>query len=367
MKIGLVSDTCYPFPSGAAEYVYNLYKVLKEFRHEVRIITSSYEHHPEENPDIIRLGKTVLFPFNKAMVTLTFGTNLIAELKRVLHREQFDVLHIQGPLGPTLPLLTLICSNTVNVGIFASYYERSRMLVLFKPLLKKYFRKLNAKVCISLAAQRAICRYFDDEYRIIPQGIDFERFARCEGPLPQFRDGKVNLLFVGRMEERKGLRFLIEAFSEVVQEIDAVRLIVVGDGPERKQCVGMARSIKGEIVFVGRIPSGLLPRYYQTSHIFCSPATGSEAQGIVLLEALASGRPVVASDIEGYNEVISDGIDGFLVPPKDPHVLARRIIELCKDRKLRETMGSRGPEKARHYSWKSIGRTLEQFYIQQLR
>jgi len=342
MKIGLVSDTCYPFPSGAAEYVYNLYKVLKEFRHEVRIITSSYEHHPEENPDIIRLGKTVLFPFNKAMVTLTFGTNLIAELKRVLHREQFDVLHIQGPLGPTLPLLTLICSNTVNVGIFASYYERSRMLVLFKPLLKKYFRKLNAKVCISLAAQRAICRYFDDEYRIIPQGIDFERFARCEGPLPQFRDGKVNLLFVGRMEERKGLRFLIEAFSEVVQEIDAVRLIVVGDGPERKQCV-------------------------QTSHIFCSPATGSEAQGIVLLEALASGRPVVASDIEGYNEVISDGIDGFLVPPKDPHVLARRIIELCKDRKLRETMGSRGPEKARHYSWKSIGRTLEQFYIQQLR
>lgn len=366
MKIGLVSDTCYPFPSGAAEYIYNLFKVLKKLGHEVKIITSSYGYRTLKDSDIIRLGKTTLFPFNKAVVTLTFGTNLVSELKRVFDREKFDILHIQGPVGPTLPLLSLICSNTVTVGIFASYYERSRLLGLSKFLLKRYFRKLKGKICISLAAKKAISKYFDGDYRIIPQGIDFERFAGCDEVLPQFVDGKLNMLFVGRLEERKGLKYLIEAYSKVVCEVDGVRLIVVGDGPEKRRCVRSAQGVRGEVVFVGRVEFHRLPKYYRSSHIFCSPATGSEAQGIVLLEALASGIPVVASDIDGYNEVITNGSDGFLVPPKDPGSLAFAITELCRNGDLREKMGSQGLKKAKLYSWDQIGKAIEQHYIELL-
>jgi phosphatidylinositol alpha-mannosyltransferase len=365
MKIGLVSDTCYPFPSGAAEYVYNLFLVLKRLGHEVRIITSSYGYRALHDSDIIRLGRTVLFPFNKAMVTLTFGTNLISELKRVFEKERFDILHIQGPVGPTLPLLSLICSNTVTVGIFASYYERSRLLGLSKPLIGRYLGKLKGRVCISMAAKKAISRYFDGDYTIIPQGIDLRRFSGSEG-FPQFADGKLNILFVGRMEERKGLRYLIEAYSRVIREVGRVRLLIVGDGPEKRRCLSLAERVGGDILFTGRSEFNLLPRYYRSSHLFCSPATGSEAQGIVLLEALASGTPVVASDIDGYNEVITKGSDGLLVPPKDPESLARAIIELCKDKDLREKMASQGLKKAELYSWDRIGKALEAHYTKLL-
>jgi len=362
MKIGLVSDTCYPFPSGAAEYVYNLFLVLKKLGHEVRIVTSSYGYRTLQDSDIIRLGRTVLLPFNKAMVTLTFGTNLISELKRIFERERFDILHIQGPVGPTLPLLSLICSNTVTVGIFASYYERSRLLGLSRPLIRKYFHKLKGRICISMAAKKAISKYFDGDYTIIPQGIDLGRFSGSRD-LPQFADGKLNILFVGRMEERKGLRYLIQAYSRVMSDVDGVRLLIVGDGPEKRRCLSIAEHVGGDIVFAGRSEFNLLPRYYRSSHIFCSPATGSEAQGIVLLEALASGTPVVASDIDGYNEVITEGSDGLLVPPKDPESLARGIVELCRNKDMRKRMASEGLKKAELYSWDRIGRALEAYYV----
>ena len=364
MKIGLVSDICYPFPSGVADYIYNLFKVLKSFGHQVKIITSSYGYRALDNPDIIRLGKTVLLPFNKGVATLTIGSNLLSELKRTLNRERFDILHIIGPVGLTLPLLSLICSNTVTVATFASYYDRSRLLGLFKPFINRYFYKIKGKICISLAAKRAISRYFEGDYRIIPAGIDLQRFVHCKETIPQFMDGKLNILFVGRMEERKGLRYLIEAFSKLVSKVDGVRLVVVGDGPEKLSCIKLAEKIDNEIVFTGRVNYELLPRYYKSSHIFCSPATGSEAQGIVLLEALASGRPVIASDIDGYNEVITHGEDGFLVPPKDPESLAHSIMELCKHPELREKMGSQALNKAKKYSWDEVGRNIEQLYIE---
>jgi phosphatidylinositol alpha-mannosyltransferase len=366
MKIGLVSDTCYPFPSGAAEYIYNLYGVLKGLGHDVKIITSSYGYRTLQDPDIIRIGKTVLFPFNKAMVTLTFGTNLVSEMKRVFYHEKFDIVHIQGPIAPTLPLLALICSDTAAVGIFASYYERSRLLGMFKPLINKYFYRLRGRVCISQAAKKAISRYFEDDYKIIPQGIDVQRFAECEETVAQFMDGKVNILFVGRMEERKGLKYLIEAYSKMVNRVKDVRLVVVGDGPEKQGCLRAAERAGGEIAFVGRAEFDQLPKFYRSSHIFCSPATGSEAQGIVLLEALASGTPVVASNIDGYNEVIADGRDGLLVPPKDPETLALTLTELCRNKELRDKLTAEGLKKAELYSWDRIGRALEQHYLQLL-
>ncbi len=367
MKIGLVSDTCYPFPSGVAEYMYNLYRVLRDRGHNAKIITSSFGSDVLRDPNIIRVGKTVLFPFNKAVVTLTFGTDLVSRMKRVLEREAFDILHIVGPVGPTLPLLSLICSKTTTVGTFASYYERSRLLGLARPWMSKYFEKLRGKICISQAARRAITRYFDGEYRIIPAGIDVERFTETSEVLPQFADGKLNVLFVGRLEERKGLVYLLEAYGKARRVVDDLRLIVVGTGPERGKCEELARRIGGEVHFAGRVEFDLLPRYYGSCDIFCSPATGSEAQGIVLLEALASGKPVVASSIEGYDEVITDGVDGLLVPPKDPDTLADAITQLCQNDDLREKMGRRGLQKAREYSWERVGAAVESYYDELLR
>jgi phosphatidylinositol alpha-mannosyltransferase len=173
------------------------------------------------------------------------------------------------------------------------------------------------------------------------------------------------ILFVGRMEQRKGFGILLEAYAQLRRRRSDVRLVAVGEGPQRE---GYERQVDSfgipDVWFAGRISNAMLPRYYTSADIFCSPATGGESFGIVLLEAMASGVPVLASAIPGFTAVIGGGKDGLLVPPKQPRVLAQAIDTVLNDDGLRRSMAEHGVRTALQYDWHRVADSILDVYEQ---
>jgi phosphatidyl-myo-inositol alpha-mannosyltransferase len=239
---------------------------------------------------------------------------------------------------------------------------------MFSPIMKWYldrwFRKLDGRIAVSQVALDYISTYFPGEYMIIPNGIDTHHFNSHVTPIDTYLDGKSNILFVGRMEKRKGFDYLWKAFRMVKQEIPDCRLITVGPGVRlrNKYEKRIARAKLDDVIFTGYAPYDELPRYYKTADIVCFPNTGWESFGVVLLEAMSTGKPIVASAINGFTSVLTDGIEGLAVPPKNVDKLAEAIIKLLKDKDLREQMGARGKPKAQRYDWSIIAQKLIDYY-----
>jgi phosphatidylinositol alpha-mannosyltransferase len=230
---------------------------------------------------------------------------------------------------------------------------------------------------VSPTAFEYVSQYFGGEYEIIPNGVDVPRFATKRPPISFMRDGKPTVLFVGRFEEpRKGLRWLLQSLRYVEPYYPDLRLVVAGGGdPEdmaqwlplrdysrRGRTVYRSAGSALEVEFVGFVPDGDLPRYYQSADLFCAPSTGGESFGIVLLEAMAAGTPVLASAIPGYASVLTHGREGFLVEPKSPAALASGIVRLLSDAALRGRMAEAGRRTASLYDWPIVTAKLVEYY-----
>jgi phosphatidylinositol alpha-mannosyltransferase len=207
---------------------------------------------------------------------------------------------------------------------------------------------------------------FPGPYRIIPNGIDRERFGspRVE-PIARFHDGRPNILFVGRLDKRKGFEHLIHAFPHIRHEFPDARLIVVGafGAREKESFLRYARNHRIRSVhFVGYVSRQDLPRYYRTATLSCAPSTGFESFGMVLLEAMAAGVPIVASNIAGYRFVLTDNQEGKLVPPGDPEAIARACVALLRDPRARQRMGRAGRMTAARYDWAHVADGLLDYY-----
>ncbi len=262
-------------------------------------------------------------------------------------------------------------SNSPNIGTFHASGARSWYnygTPLAKLLLKKWFHKLDGKIAVSELAMDCINKHFPGYYNIIPNGVDLEYFSPDVSPIDEFCDGKLNILFAGRLENRKGLIYLLKAYQQVKQEIPDSRLIVVGPGIRlrRKYEKQVKQSNLKDVVFVGFVSYDELPRYYKTADIFCAPATGWESFGIVLLEAMAAGKPIIASNVEGYASLVTHGTEGWLVPPKDAQALAQSLIALLRDEPLRREMGAKGRLKAQEYAWENVAQRVMDYYTKVL-
>jgi len=364
LKIGIVTPTYYPYPGGVSEHVYHTYLELKRQGHTVKIITTFFgKRRTEDEKDIIRVGQSFPILSNGSITRIALPFLFFSgRMKKILDREAFDLLHLHEPLVPPLCLAALRDSKTINIGTFHAFKEFSLGYVMFKSYLKKYSKKLDGRIAVSDSAKKFVSRTFPGSYQIIPNGIDLDRF-KPNGKIEGFDDGTFNILFVGRLEPRKGLRYLLRAFPTVKEEIPRSRLIIVGSGPlERYYRQWVPRRYRADIFFEGLVSKESLPSYYSTCDVFCSPATGKESFGIVLLEAMASGKPIVASDIAGYRNVIADGQEGLLVKPKQPEEIAHAVATIGLDESLRKRLGTNGLKKAKDYSWDTILRQTLRFY-----
>lgn len=364
MKIALISPYDWANHGGVNNHIACLSKEFVQRGHRTTILAPSSKPAEElEEDNLVLIGKPVPLPLSGSWARITLSFHRNRQLKRLLDDEEFDVLHMHEPLFPVLPLMSLRFSKTLNVGTFHVYAPRSRGYIFFRPLIKRWFRNLHGKIAVSKPASELVGRYFPGYYNIIPNGIDLDHFGADAKPIERFMDGKLNLLFVGRMEKRKGLRFLLAAFSRLKWEYPQLRLIVVGPGPidaPSERILGERHMEDVEII--GGVTHEDLPRYYRTADIFCAPATGGESFGIVLLEAMASGVPVLASDIPGYSGVITEGENGLLFSPKDDESLASSIAHLVRRPDLRAQVAERGRAYVQRFSWRQVASEVLDYY-----
>lgn len=363
MKIALVSPYDYAYPGGVVIHISHLYQQFTRMGHDVKIITPySGSSASLDSRDIIPIGRPVPVPSGGSIARATLSPMLSSPLRAILERERFDVIHLHEPLGSTLTLTTLRVSNTINVGTFHACHRTPRGYRIMSPFVTRWFKKLHGKIAVSKPAMEFISKHFPGEYTIIPNGIDLERFSAEVPPIERFCDGKWNILFVGRLEKRKGLRYLLGAYKMVKRELPNSRLIVVGAGRRQEYEKLVRKANLEDVVFTGYVPNEDLPIYYHTADLFCTPATGEESFGIILLEAMAAAKPIVASAIEGYASVMSHGVEGLMVPPQDEQALANAIIHLLGDEPLRREMGARGRLKVEECSWPNVARRVSEYY-----
>lgn len=364
MKIALVSPYDFTWPGGVTAHITQLAGQLTGMGHQVKILAPhSPSRDAPENDNFVPLGRSVPIPSGGSVARLTLSVWLDHKVRDFLQRERFDVVHLHEPLMPVLPLTVLRHSTAVNVGTFHAVHGRFRNYGWSHPILKHWFKKLDGCIAVSPVAQQYVGRFFDADYNIIPNGIDVDFFSTPKEPVEGLDDGKLNILFVGRMEKRKGLRYLLEAYGRLKWDFPNTRLVIVGPGTLDRDCyrVMSERNLQ-DVVFAGGVQYEDLPRYYQSAHIFCAPSTGRESFGIVLLEAMAAGKPVVASSIEGYSSVMQHGSQGLLVPPKDSATLAEALSFLIRDPDMRRQMGIVGRETVEQYRWELIAGRVMDYY-----
>lgn len=397
LEIALVSPYDVSCPGGVTKHVLNLQRVFHQMAQRCRILTvGSVCQQPEAGnvsanarlahrsgappvPSELTCLSRFVVPvrYNGSVARLSLSPWLGRRVHQVLQRERFDILHVHEPANPTLSRLALhhtawVSPATALVGTWHSYLETEggpHLMRLWQRHLWHLARSRSPRLDGCIAVSPVVREYANQlargMCRVIPNGVDLALFGnRSLPPLPDFSTG-LNLLYVGRLEPRKGLTYLLEAYARVKVALPQVRLLIVGPysvrGRRPFECL-VRRLRLGDVHFVGYLPEQELARYYQHSAVFCAPACGSESFGMVLLEAMAAGIPIVASDIEGYRNVMSHQKQGLLIPPRHPMALADALLHLLKRPDLRQAMGACGRATAAQYAWENIAYQVLQYY-----
>ena len=372
MKIGIVTEYYYPTLGGIQEHVHHFAVAARRMGHDVRILTPEVRDHfasvPAEarSPErqrahdaengVIRVGMSVPLLSGSSIGRASTGWRLGAKVREILRSERFDVLHMHTPLMPTLPLLALRASDCVNVGTFHSVMGKSLVFGMLRGVVQRYADRLDAAIGVSETALEGIRRYITAPWRIVPNGVDVGMFASGRRR-PEFDDGRANLLHVGRFDPRNGVDRVINGWIGVRRAGMDARLILVGDGPLRPRYEAMVPAdLRADAHFVGFVPSAERASYYASGDVLLCPAVGGTF-GIIVLEAMAAGCAVVAADTSGFRNVMTDGVQGFLVDvDADPGSakLAERARQLLADPALRARCAEAGRQQAARFDWPAV-------------
>lgn len=349
MRIALVTEYYYPHLGGVCEHVHFFAREARRRGHSVDIITSRLGNAPPQR-GVIRLGTSVPLYVNGSQARITVGTSLRRDMRRVL-RDGYDVVHVHSPLHPVLPMLAIEEAEVPVVGTFHTYFERSIGYRTLRAFCQRHLDKLTAAIAVSRSAIVALERYFEADWKIIPNGIDTELFHPDVPRPPGLRSDVPVILFLGRFDPRNGLTALISAFKRVKGRTRRAQLVIVGDGPLRDYYQWRAGN-DPDIGFAGAVLDGR-PGYYAHSAIYACPTTKASF-GITLLEAMACRTPIVCSDILGFRDVVAHGREALMTPCDDSDALADALVQLLDDERLRMSLGDAGREHAMAYDWRRV-------------
>src|SRR5256885_12687347 len=235
MRIGLVSPYDFASPGGVNDHVRNLAVRLQELGHESRIFApSSRSDVGFDKARFYRIGTPIAIPVNDSVVAVSLKKNLANQVAAIIADERFDVLHFHEPLMPALPMTMLRMSTTANVGTFHAFAHSNIGYYYGRPLLQPYLGRLHRAIAVSEPARDFVNRYFPDfPMRVIPNGIDLNVYRPGLAPIRHLRDDNLNILFVGRLEKRKGLGDLLRAYRAIGSRGPRARVIIGGAGPLR--------------------------------------------------------------------------------------------------------------------------------------
>ena len=353
LRIALVTEYYYPHLGGVCEHVHFFAREARRRGHHVDVITS---HIPgaEEQPHVIRLGRSQPVYCNGSQARITIGWHVRRDMRRALRRGRYDIVHVHSPLTPVLPLLAIEEADCPVVGTFHTYFDRSVGYTLGPRFFQKRLDMLSAAIAVSHSTTVALDRYFDADWRIIPNGIDTDVFHPSAPPPPGVPRDVPIILFLGRFDPRNGLSTLIDSFRRVKAKGHhgrQAKLVVVGDGPLREHYFKQANG-DPDILFAGAVLEGR-PSYYAHSSVYACPTTKASF-GITLLEAMACETPVVCSDILGFRDVVANEREALMVPCGDRDALADALVRVLDDEGLAIQLGTTGRQNSLEYSWEHV-------------
>lgn len=364
MRILFVSPFDFGVAGGVNEHIIQLDRRFQAMGHSTRILAAtSPEYGEADDGHVYRVGQALPIPSNGSTARVTLSPLVINKVRQFLEAEEFDVIHLHEPLAPVLPLAVLLFSRSANVGTFHAARSTNIFYLYTKAILDMFFDKLDARVAVSEAAREFADSHFPGDYEIVPNGINLAEFGANIAPIPHLKDGRKNILFVGRFDEsRKGFRYLLRAFPMVREQYPDARLIVVGSGNHERYDRFLRQQGIEDVIFTGFTDAATKARYYATADVFCAPSTGRESFGIILVEAMASGTPVVAASNPGYRGVIKNGETGILVEPKDEHSLALGLVRALSDTELRQQIIANAYDDIKQYDWERVANRLLNVY-----
>ncbi len=356
MNITIVCPYAWDRYGGVQTHVRSLAAALRRRDHDVTVIAPTAGEANRMEPDVRIVGRAIPIPANGSVAPLAFGPLATAGIRRALKEIDPEVLHVHEPLIPSLSLLALWNSHSPTIGTFHAAAESSAGYRLARPVLERAARHITIRTAVSAAARALAETYFPGDFVITPNGIDLERFERASAL--HVSSEPPSILFFSRLEKRKGVEVLIRAATSL-QDL-GVELIVAGAGPQERSARALAQELGVKARFLGRVDESNVPGLFRAATVYCAPGLGGESFGIVLLEAMASGVPIVCSDLPGYREVVSRA--GALVPPGDHEALASVLREVLTDPERRTQMGAASASRAELYDWARLVRDVERLY-----
>ncbi|HEX9890579.1 MAG TPA: glycosyltransferase family 4 protein [Actinomycetota bacterium] len=356
MRIALACPYAWDAPGGVQVHVRQLAGRMRDRGHDVLIVAPS----GAPDPSIAWAGRPVRVRINRSVAPVSPWPSSARLVRRALAGFAPDVIHAHEPLVPGASMFAARAAEVPVVATFHAYADRSPLFTLAAPILAGVWRRLVVRIAVSEAAADFVSRRFPGgAVRIIPNGVEIEPFAAAEpADLPEGR----RVLFVNRLDPRKGFRVMVRALAGLLESHPDARLVVAGDGPERGAVRGVSAQVRERITMLGTVSHSDLPPYHAGCEVFCAPSVGRESFGIVLVEAMAAGLPVVATDIPGYREVVRDDVDGLLVPPSSPELTAAALARVLDDADLAKRLSSAGRARAERYAWDTVADRVEAVY-----
>ncbi|UGT66517.1 glycosyltransferase family 4 protein [Nocardia gipuzkoensis] len=360
MKIGMVCPYSFDVPGGVQAHVVELARVFNERGHKVSVLAPASDGTPL--PEfVVSAGRAVAIPYNGSVARLSFGPMAYTRIRRWIDGNDFDVLHIHEPNAPSLSMLALKIAEGPIVATFHTSTTKSLVLSTFQGVLRPYHEKIAGRIAVSELARRWQVEALGSDAVEIPNGVDVPAFARAP-MLPGYPRPGGTVLFLGRYDEpRKGMEVLLGALPDLVRKHPDVEILIVGRGDEdrlRRE----AGKLSGHLRFLGQVSDEEKASAMRSADVYVAPNLGGESFGIILIEAMAAGTAVVASELDAFRRVLRDGTAGLLVPVGDSAALAAALHTVLTDEVRREALVHTATQVVGEYDWPVVAEQILRVY-----
>ncbi len=359
MRIGIVCPYSWDVPGGVQFHVRDLAEHLIRLGHEVSVLAPADDETPLP-PYVVSAGRAVPVRYNGSVARLNFGFLSAARVRRWLHDGAFDVIHIHEPGTPSVGLLACWAAQGPIVATFHTSNPRSRVMIAAYPILQPALEKISARIAVSEYARRTLVEHLGGDAVVIPNGVDVDFFARAE-PRPEWKGRTIG--FIGRIDEpRKGLPVLMRALPRILAEVPDARLLVAGRGDEEEAVAELPAELRSRVEFLGMVSDEDKARLLRSVDLYVAPNTGGESFGIILVEAMSAGAPVLASDLDAFAQVLDQGEAGELFANESAEALAAAAVRLLGDPARLAELRERGSRHVRRFDWGTVGADILAVY-----
>lgn len=361
MRVGLVCPYSLDVPGGVQNHVKDLAEALIGLGHDVSVLAPS-EQEAGLPSYVVPAGRAVPVPYNGSVARVAFGPMVGARVRRWLRDGRFDVIHLHEPASPSLSLLALWAADCPVVATFHTSNVRSRAMSASATLLRPSLEKITARIAVSEYARNTLVQHIGGEPVVIPNGVYVDRYAAAR-VREEWKGNGATLAFVGRIDEpRKGLAVLLAAMPGILDAHPGTRLLVVGGGDVDEVRDGLPEKIRPAVDLLGRVDDEDKASALRTADLYVAPNTGGESFGIVLIEAMAAGTAVLASDLPAFRRVLGEGAYGSVFGNGDAADLERQAVRLLGDVEHRELLRAAATAAVRRYDWSSVADRIVHVY-----